>query len=103
MSLAIGKPICIPPRSTIPNGAFIAAPIQDFEAEALLSVPSILEEMESSPGNKGYEVLGRLDFAAFGGGMPKDSVGAKLESAEVKLINQYGATETGALTPFCCT
>lgn len=100
MSLAIGKTICIPPPSTIPNGASIAALIQDFGAKALLTVPSILEEIESLPGNKGYEVLGRLDFVAFGGGMPKESVGAKLESAGVRLINQYGATETGALTPF---
>ena len=83
----------------IPNGASIAALIQDSGAKALLTVPSILEEIESLPGNKGHEVLRRLDFVAFGGGMPKGSTGERLESAGVRLINQYGATETGPLTP----
>lgn len=100
MSLGIGKTICIPPPSMIPNGAFIAALIQDSGAKALLTVPSILEEIESLPGNKGHEVLRKLDFVAFGGGMPKESAGERLEAAGVKLINQYGATETGPLTPF---
>ena len=31
--------------------------------------------------------------------MPKGSAGERLESAGVRLINQYGATETGPLTP----
>lgn len=100
MSLGIGKTICIPPPSVIPNGASIAALIQDSRAKALLTVPSILEEIESLPGNKGHEALRRLDFVAFGGGMPKESVGERLESAGTRLINQYGATETGPLTPF---
>lgn len=100
MSLGIGKTICIPPSSIIPNGASIAGLIQDSGAKALLTVPSILEEIESLPGNKGYEVLGGLDFVAFGGGLPKGSVGERLESAGVRLISQYGATETGPLTPF---
>ena len=100
MSLGIGKTICIPPPSVIPNGASIAALIQDFGVRALLTVPSILEEIESLPGNKGHEALRKLDFVAFGGGMPKESVGERLESAGVRLIDQYGATETGPLTPF---
>ena len=100
MSLGIGKTVCIPPPSMIPNGASIAALIQDSGAKALLTVPSILEEIESLPGNKGHEVLRRLDFVAVGGGLPKGSTGERLQSAGVRLINQYGATETGPLTPF---
>ncbi|MCJ1269495.1 hypothetical protein MMC22_009387 [Lobaria immixta] len=100
MSLGIGKTICIPPPSMIPNGASIAALIQDFGAKALLTVPSILEEIESLPRNKGHEILRRLDFVAFGGGVLKGSAGERLESAEVRLISQYGATETGPMTPF---
>ncbi|RYP25007.1 hypothetical protein DL765_000235 [Monosporascus sp. GIB2] len=100
LSLGIGKTICIPPPSMIPNGASIAALLQDSGAKALLTVPSILEEIESLPGDKGHEVLRRLDFVAFGGGMPKASVGKRLECVGVRLINQYGATETGPLTPF---
>lgn len=100
MSLGIGKTICIPPPSMIPNGASTAALIQDFKTKALLTVPSILEEIESLPENKGHEVLRTLDFVACGGGMPKESVGKRLESAGVRLITQYGATETGPMTPF---
>ena len=83
----------------IPNGASIMALIQDSGAKALLTVPSILEEIESLPGSKGHDILRRLDFVAFGGGVPKGSTGERLESAGVRLINQYGATETGPLTP----
>ena len=100
MSLGIGKTICVPPPSIIPNGASIAALIQDFGTKALLTVPSILEEIESLPDNKGYEILRRLDFVAFGGGAPKSSTGERLVSAGVRLIGQYGATETGPMTPF---
>ena len=100
ISLGIGKTVCIPPPSMIPNGASIVALIQDSGAKALLTVPSILEEIESLPGTKGHEILRRLDFVAFGGGVPKQSAGERLESAGVRLINQYGATETGPLTPF---
>ena len=63
-------------------------------------MPSILEEIESLPGNKGYEALRRLDFVAFGGGVPKGATAERLVSAGVRLISQYGATETGPLTPF---
>ena len=61
----------------IPNGASIAALIQDSGAKALLTVPSILEELESLPGTKGHEILRRLDFVAFGGGVPKESEGGE--------------------------
>lgn len=100
MSLGIGKTVCIPPPSMIPNGAFIVALIQDSGAKVLLTVPSILEEIESLPGKKGHEVLRRLDFVAFGGGVLKESAGERLKSAGVRLVMQYGATETGPLTPF---
>ena len=63
-------------------------------------MPSILEEIESLPGNKGYEVLGKLDFVAVGAGVPKEAIGKRLESAGVRLLCQYGATETGAMTSF---
>ncbi|KAL8793052.1 MAG: hypothetical protein Q9195_004363 [Heterodermia aff. obscurata] len=100
ISLGIGKTVCIPPPSVIPNGASIASLIEDFGVKALLTVPSILEEIESIPGKKGYEVLRKLDFVAVGAGVPKESIGNSLESAGVRLLCQYGATETGAMTPF---
>ena len=103
MSLGIGKTICIPPSSMIPNGASIAALIQDSGAKALLTVPFVLEEIESLPGNKGHEVLRRLDFVAFGGGLPKESVGKRLESAGVKTNQPIWRHRDWALDPFVRT
>lgn len=84
----------------IPNGAYIATLVQDSKAKALLTVPSILEEIEGLPDQKGYEVLRGLDFVAYGGGVLRESAGERLKSAGVGLISQYGATETGPMTPF---
>lgn len=100
LSLGAGKTILIPPHSMIPTGASIAALIQDSGAKALLIVPSILEEIESLPAGKGSDILKRLDFVAFGAGMPKESVGERRARAGMKLVNQYGSTETGPLTNF---
>ncbi|KAK1710501.1 hypothetical protein BDP67DRAFT_595717 [Colletotrichum lupini] len=78
LSPNIGKTFCAPVPSTIPNGASIAALIEDSQAKALLT----------------------LDYAGFGGGRPKTSVGERLERSGVRLVGQYGATETGPMTPF---
>ncbi|KAJ0317677.1 hypothetical protein COL5a_011042 [Colletotrichum fioriniae] len=73
---------------------------EDSQAKALLTVPSILEEIEGLPDGKGHDVLRKLDYAGFGGGRPKTSVGERLEGSGVRLVGQYGATETGPMTPF---
>lgn len=100
MSLGIGKTMCLPPPSSIPTGTSVAALLEESGAKALLTVPSIVEEIAFLPGDRGVQILQNLDFVAFGGGMPKDSVGKKLRVAGVRLINHYGATETGPLSPF---
>ncbi|KAL9095877.1 MAG: hypothetical protein Q9165_001874 [Trypethelium subeluteriae] len=100
LSLSIGKTICIPPPSMISTGASTASLIKEAGAKALFTVPSILEEIESLPEQKGHDVLRRLDFVGFGGGAPKASVGERLDAAGIRLVMQYGATETGPLTPF---
>jgi acyl-CoA synthetase (AMP-forming)/AMP-acid ligase II/NAD(P)-dependent dehydrogenase (short-subunit alcohol dehydrogenase family) len=100
LSLGIGKTICIPPPTVIPTGASVAALLAESGAKALMTVPSIIEELALLPEDKGVEILQKLDFVTFGGGIPKASVGEKLESAGVRLINHYGATETGPMTPF---
>jgi len=92
--------MCLPPPSSIPTGTSVAALLEDCGAKALLTVPSIVEEIAFLPGDRGVRILQNLDFVAFGGGMPKDSVGKKLQVAGVRLINHYGATETGPLSPF---
>ncbi|KAK7451919.1 hypothetical protein CaCOL14_003645 [Colletotrichum acutatum] len=100
LSLNIGKTFCAPASSTIPNGASVAALIEDSQAKALLTVPSILEEIEGLPDGRGHNILRKLDYAGFGGGRPKTSVGKRLERSGVRLVGQYGATETGPMTPF---
>lgn len=100
LSLGIGKTMCIPPASMIPTGVSISALLKASGAKALLTVPSIIEEIALLPDNAGVEALQVLDFVAFGGGIPKSSVGDKLQAAGVKLINHYGATETGPMTAF---
>ncbi|KXH44028.1 hypothetical protein CSIM01_12181 [Colletotrichum simmondsii] len=100
LSLNIGKTFCAPVPSTIPNGASVAALIEDSQAKALLTVPSILEEIEGLPDGRGHDILRKLDYAGFGGGRPKTSVGERLERSGVRLVGQYGATETGPMTPF---
>ncbi|KAL1798233.1 hypothetical protein ACET3X_002270 [Alternaria dauci] len=100
ISLGIGKTLCLPPPSSIPTGISVAALLEDSGAKALLTVPSIVEEIAFLQDDGGIRILQKLDFIAFGGGMPKDSVGEKLRKAGVKLINHYGATETGPLSPF---
>jgi len=100
LSLGIGKTFCIPPSSEIPTGSSVVRLLQDSGAKALLTVPSILEDVALLPHDQGITALRELDFVAFGGGIPKSSVGQRLDAAGVRLINHYGATETGPLTPF---
>ncbi|GKZ23559.1 putative NRPS-like protein biosynthetic cluster [Aspergillus brasiliensis] len=100
LSLGVGKPFCIPPSSIIPTGDSVARLMEDAGAKALLTVPSILEEIALLPDDRGIRALQRLDFVAFGGGLPKEVIGQRLMTAGVRLINHYGATETGPLTPF---
>ncbi|KAJ5512744.1 NRPS-like enzyme [Penicillium fimorum] len=100
LSLGAGKAVCIPPPSVVPDGASVVALLEQSGARALLTVPSVLEEIEGLPQNKGHEALAKLDFVGFGGGMPKESVGQRLQATGIRLIGQYGATETGPMTPF---
>lgn len=90
----------MPPSSAIPTGASVTTLVKDTGAKALLTVPSILEEIALLPDQRGVSVLQELDFVAFGGGLPKEATAQKLFLAGVRLINHYGATETGPLTPF---
>lgn len=63
-------------------------------------MPSIIEEIALLPDSAGIKALQVLDFVAFGGGVPKSSIGDRLHAAGVKLVNHYGATETGPMTAF---
>lgn len=67
-------------------------------AISLVSVPSILEEISLLPDNEGILMLRSLQFVACGGAPLKLSLGEELAAAGVKIVNSYGATETGPLT-----
>ena len=100
MSLGLGKTICLPPPHVIPTGTSVAALLKESASKVLLTVPSIIEEIALLPHDIGIRTLQNLDFVAFGGGMPKESIGRKLNEVGVRLINHYGATETGPMSPF---
>ncbi|KAL3455575.1 putative NRPS-like enzyme [Aspergillus heterothallicus] len=99
LSLGVGKPFCLPEAGTIFTGASTAQLLKSSGAKSLLTVPSILEEIALLPDNAGIDALQQLHFIAFGGGLPKKSICDRLTAAGVKLLNHYGATETGPLAP----
>lgn len=63
--------------------------LQESKAKSLLTVPSILEEIALLPQDEGIHALRQLDFVAFEGGLPKESIGGKLAAAGVRLLNHY--------------
>ncbi|KAK6068577.1 hypothetical protein SCUP234_11121 [Seiridium cupressi] len=92
LALGAGKPVCIPLPSTIPTGASVANLIQESGAKGLMTVPSIIEEIDALPESRGHGVLRELDFVAFGAGMLKtlrsDIIGpleVQLHRADTKL------------------
>ena len=97
--MGIGRPFCIPPAASVPNGSSVLQWISVSGSRSLLSVPSILEDIVDLPGDFGIEALARLQFIAFGGGLLKQTVGKAITSAGGKLLNHYGATESGPLAP----
>ena len=52
------------------------------------------------PHDEGIKALARLQFVSFGGGPLKSSVGDTLVAGGVRVLNHYGATETGGVAPF---
>lgn len=95
----MGKPFCLPEAGTIFTGPSTTQLLRSSGAKSLLTVPSILEEIALLSDNEGINALQQLHFVVFGGGLPKETVCDKLTTAGVKLLNHYGATETGPLAP----
>lgn len=95
----MGKPFCLPEAGTIFTGPSTTQLLRSSGAKSLLTVPSILEEIALLPDNEGINALKELHFVVFGGGLPKETICDKLTAAGVKLLNHYGATETGPLAP----
>ena len=115
--MSVGKPVCFPPSTVIPNGSLVIQLLKKANARAnpngntstsararitsLMTVPTILEDVTLMPDfdTDAAIELAKLDFIAVGGGGIKTSVGSKLHAKGVTLLNHFGATELGALAP----
>ncbi|KAG7107450.1 Non-canonical non-ribosomal peptide synthetase ascB like protein [Verticillium longisporum] len=102
LSLSIGMTCCFPPASVIPAGRSTVDLLQLFKAEALLTVPSIVEDLLSLPDDEkivAVNSLKALSFVAVGGGALRPDLGTHLVENKIKLVNHYGVTEIGAIAP----
>ena len=100
LSLSVGMTCCFPPSNTIPAAESTLRLLNQFQAQSLMTVPSILEDIVSLDGEQlkiAMRSLVGLRFVAVGGGPIKQQVGEVLASNDVKLLNHYGATEIGAI------
>jgi len=72
-----------------------------WHISSLMTVPTSLEDITLMPDfeSNAAPLLATLDFVAVGGGAIKDSVGSTLHAKGISLLNHFGATELGALSP----
>jgi nucleoside-diphosphate-sugar epimerase len=99
LSLSTGKTCALLSSSVIPNAESTINLIKASAARSLMTVPTILEQIISSPDH--CKALAELDFVAIGGGPLSVTVGDALASQGVTLLNHYGATEIGAIAYIC--
>ena len=100
LSLSVGKTVCLPPSSTIANGALVISLVRQLAITSLMTVPVIMEDIMSLDYfDDAARVLASLDYIAVGGGGLKPIIGDKLHRKGVKILNHFGATELGALSP----
>ncbi|RDW93186.1 uncharacterized protein DSM5745_00508 [Aspergillus mulundensis] len=102
ISLGAGKPFMLPPPHRISTGQSIVDILQAYNAQALMAVPHILEEITAhctGTQNKGIDALRPLQFVLCGGGPLREPVGEKLADSGVRLIAHFGTTECGPLAP----
>lgn len=63
-------------------------------------MPYILEEISKLPDDEGIAHLTALQYVACGGGPLSIAVGDQLVDKGIRLLNHFGSTETGPLSPF---
>lgn len=101
--MSVGKPVWFPPSNTIPSSSLVILLLDEAKGmiTSLMTVPTILEDITLMPdfSSNAAPKLVKLAFVAVGGGGIKDAVGSKLASHGIPLLNHFGATELGALTP----
>lgn len=74
--------------------------LQNYKAKSFTAVPYILEEISKLPKGEGIAHLTALQYVACGGGPLNITVGDHLVGKGVRLLNHFGSTETGPLSPF---
>ena len=99
LSLSVGKTLCLPPASTVPNATLTMELLRATKAKSLMTVPSILEDISAASDSAGFELLANLDFVTFGGGPLRAAIGDHLVAKNVTILNHYGSTESGPLSP----
>ncbi|KAL2813646.1 hypothetical protein BDW59DRAFT_167454 [Aspergillus cavernicola] len=98
LAMGVGKTVCFPPGSTVPSAGSTLDLIKAARAASLMTVPSIMENI-ALMGDSGIQPLAQLDFVTFGGGILKPAIGSCLSGYGVRLLNHYGTTESGPLSP----
>ncbi|PYH92915.1 acetyl-CoA synthetase-like protein [Aspergillus ellipticus CBS 707.79] len=99
ISLSVGKTTCLPSPAEVPNAASITNLIRTTNAASLMTVPFLLDDLAALPNDEGIKALSTLDFVGTGGAALSADVGDRLTAGGVKIVNFYGTTETGPLTP----
>lgn len=74
--------------------------LRSFKAKSFTTVPYILEEISKLPENEGMAHLTALQYVAYGGGPLNTAIGDQLVEKGVRVLNHFGSTETGPLSPF---
>ncbi|KAG0691850.1 putative aminoadipate reductase [Suillus ampliporus] len=82
----------------IPNSQNILDSVVKTKSNALVVVPSFLEQWVLSP--NAVNILKPLEYVVFAGGPLAPKIGNTLVNAGVKLSSLYGATEFGDITYF---
>ncbi|PVH96862.1 acetyl-CoA synthetase-like protein [Periconia macrospinosa] len=98
LSLSIGLTMCMPVNSICSADAVIEL-IQRTGARSMMTVPSVLDDLSQLRDDSAWDALRSLQFVATGGGPLPAAVGDKLVAGGVQIINHFGATEVGALSP----
>ncbi|KAK7701628.1 putative secondary metabolism biosynthetic enzyme [Diaporthe eres] len=100
LALGTGKPILLPPPHEVPTARSSVNLIHSFKAKSFTTVPYILEEISKLPDDEGIAHLTTLQYVACGGGPLNVAVGDQLADKGIRLLNHFGSTETGPLSPF---
>ncbi|EDR03548.1 uncharacterized protein LACBIDRAFT_253196 [Laccaria bicolor S238N-H82] len=99
LSLSINLPFVLPPSGVIPTALSTLHTIHSTNARYLFTVPCIIEDILCLPDDVGLEAMKKLDIVVVGGAPLKDIFGGRMAEGGVNVLNHWGASETGPITP----